>query len=534
MGAARTIQIVLCGLKPALGTALATACVLPALAQEPPLDVPTAGQLASPSSGCDAITATDSLYHHGTLYGSSNAGALYSSYSGFGQPANSQLGGGVQSKNGVTPVANVDPGICHSGIPFSGWLLYPSIRFYSLYSDNLFLSPAARLHVGGFGTTPSLTAQWTNGIHTTTIYGTLDAEDFPSDTAINVLDGQANITQQYSPLNDLTFTVLGDYTHRTIATALVNSIPIPMATPITNPTLLANGDIELPNGTIVAPNGQVVGNVNPGIVANGTNLVNPYNQYTGTATVSKIFNRGIVTLSDSLAHTDYNSQQNPGPSAFTSFSNNTVTEDASFWLGPVFYAYSDGSFSSHTINSALNPNSNAYRVVAGIGTRQFEFFRGSVYLGYQGSWVEGSGVAGGDVYGAKLSYFPTLDWVITGSLDITTNKSSQTAISPLALSVNSPEPIPISSSTRVVSPSVQSQFLLAPQWTLLGTFGYSHIDYFNLARIDNTWSTDAQVNYEIWRNLTLCLDYQFTSIVSNVAFQSANRNLITMSANYRF
>jgi len=56
-------------------------------------------------------------------------------------------------------------------IAVNGWLLYPTLRIYSLYSDNLFLSPVSRIAVPGFGVTPGLTAEWSNGIHTTTLYG---------------------------------------------------------------------------------------------------------------------------------------------------------------------------------------------------------------------------------------------------------------------------------------------------------------------------------------------------------------------------
>ena len=63
---------------------------------------------------------------------------------------------------------------------------------------------------------------------------------------------------------------------------------------MTAPTQLPNGDIELPNGEIVSPTGQVVGNIlgPPGRI--GVSVINPSDQYTGTATVSKIFNGAVM------------------------------------------------------------------------------------------------------------------------------------------------------------------------------------------------------------------------------------------------
>ena len=83
-----------------------------------------------------------------------------------------------------------------NAIAVDGWLLYPTLRIYSLYSDNLFLTPTSPLSVPGFGVTPSLTAVWSNGIHTTTLYGNIDRQTYPTDNEVNTLDGRAGFTQR--------------------------------------------------------------------------------------------------------------------------------------------------------------------------------------------------------------------------------------------------------------------------------------------------------------------------------------------------
>ena len=416
-----------------------------------------------------------------------------------------------------------------NAIPLEGWLLFPSIRTYSLYSDNFFQSPTARISALGFGASPSLTAQWSNGIHTTTLYGNIDRQVYPTDNAINTFDRQATATQTYSPLPDLTFTALGDYTHKTISSGLTNSIPSPIATSTPTPTLLPNGNTQLPNGTIVSPTGQIVGQANPGLFANGTSVINPYDQFTGTASVNKIFNRGILTLSGSTARTDY---ENPGTPGFTS---NSFSESGAVWLGPVFYAYSNGSFAL-TSNASPNPNSSAYRVVGGIGTRQFGLFRSSLYFGHQGSDVQASGKAGGDVYGGAISYYPTPPWTITASIDETINVSSETSASTqaLAIPVQTPLQIPLSASTRITATSLQTTYAISQQWTTSGSLSYTRIEYIDSSRLDNTWSADVTLSYDIWRNMTLAWEYQFASILSNAPFTSSKRNYINMSATYKF
>src|SRR5579883_2253151 len=53
-----------------------------------------------------------------------------------------------------------------TAIPFESWLFYPQINAFTVYSDNLFFSPQSRVSAWGFGLSPSLTAEWSNGIHT--------------------------------------------------------------------------------------------------------------------------------------------------------------------------------------------------------------------------------------------------------------------------------------------------------------------------------------------------------------------------------
>jgi hypothetical protein len=540
-------------------------------AQEPPLDIPPSGVLPGlPSAGCDpgvdvgpgGNSKTGSASTHRTtsdlgvpLYSIPDAGTnvplsgnplagdnvpLYSIpdpgssaplYSNTSLSKYSDLSGGST----LNPVNNAGPTACRSGIPVGQWLLYPSIRLYSILSDNLFLSPSSPVNAPGFGATPSVIAAWTNGIHSTNLYASVDTELYPTNNLINKFDRQVTFTQTYAPLPDLTFTVLGDYSHTTVTGSLTNSIPDVTASPVATATLLPNGNTQLPNGNIVSPTGQVVGNINGPSGANGISVVNPFDTYTGTATVSKIFNRGILTLSASSAQTDYATAQNPGTAgAFTSFTTNTFRENSSFWLGPVFYAFSNGTFSTRANGEGTDPNSQVYTVQGGIGTRQFGLFRSSVYLGYQGSNSDGSGPSGGQLYGANISYYPSLAWTITAALDETVNKATAGAASTQALAVSSPEQIALSSSTRITHPSLQTQYQISPQWTATGNFSYTQIDFIGSSRIDHAWETDAQLAYEIWRNMTLSWEYQYTLIQSNAPGNNAQRNLLTMSANYRF
>jgi hypothetical protein len=416
------------------------------------------------------------------------------------------------------------------------WMLYPTVRLSSSYSNNLFQSPVAPISAAFFGVSPSLTAEWTNGIHRTDLYGNFDSETFPTQNELNEFNRQAGFIQSYSPLPDLTFRLQGDYTHQTFSTPLLSGIPIAPAAPTTQ--LLSNGNTLLPNGQIISPTGQVVGQSIPALsTGSATNVVNPFDVFTGIASAEKIFNSGIVQFTSSIARTDYQSNQ-----ITPNFSAAAFSGHGAVWLTPLFYVYSDGTtaslFDLSRVGTGPSPaNSSSYRALAGIGSGQPEdFFHESVYYGHQGSEADGSGSVGGEIYGGTISYDPIPWWTISARVDETVNIASQAAASNVALTLPTPVPLLIaeSTSTRITSSLLQSRYRFLPEWAISASFGYSRIDYLDSIRMDNALLADAYVSYDIWRNLTLTWEYQYTSITSNIPFVSSYRNFISMGALYKF
>lgn len=432
-------------------------------------------------------------------------------------------------------VANRLPAQDPNAIAVGGWLLYPTLRLYSLYSDNLFFTPTSPVSAGALGITPSMVAVWSNGIHTTTLYGNIDRQDYPTDNQVNTLDGRAGITQKYEAMRDLIFTANVNYTHQTWAMGLQNSIQTPSAAPTS--TVLPNGNTVLPNQTIISPSGQVIGQATP-LAASGAQLfVNPSNQYTGTFSVDKIFNRGIISLSESFNRTDFENQ-----TLEPSFSSRTFTERAAFWLGPLLYAYSNGSFSTivtdatfGTSSSVPSTTTNSYRVVGGIGTRQDAIIYGSAYFGHQGSQFGGAS-AEGNVYGAALSYRLNDTSTLTGTLDRTINIVSQPFAANFALTLPglTATQVPIGASTEITTGGLRLGYEITRQWFVNYQLGYSRIQYVDSPRLDNGWVVDATLRYDIWRNLSLTWEYRYSTLISNVPLASATSNTGIMGATYKF
>jgi hypothetical protein len=300
--------------------------------------------------------------------------------------------------------------------------------------------------------------------------------------------------------------------------------------------VLPNGDTVLPNGTILSPSGQPVGQVNQPTGSLLPLVVNPHNQYTGAFSVDKIFNRGILSLGETFNRTDYDNQ-----TVLKNTASRTFTEHAATWLGPLLYAYSDGSIGTVT-TEAISTSTTSYRVIGGLGTRRFGLYQSSLYFGHQGSQgdstigLQGGVTAGGDVYGASISYYPTGKLTFVGTLDRTINISSQATATNLALTLPpfSGVQVPLTASTRITSASLQSNYQITPQWFATALVGYTQIDYVGSARLDNSWVADATLRYDIWHNMSLSWEYRYRSILSNAPLVSATSNYLTMGATYRF
>jgi hypothetical protein len=427
-----------------------------------------------------------------------------------------------------------------AAIPVGEWLLYPSIRTFSFYSDNVFMSTVNPISSWVFGIDPGLVAEWNDGIHHTTLYGNAELRDYTTDSAeLNAFDNRAGFVQRYDPLRDLNFSVQGDYTHQTIATGLISAIPTVTSTPGT--TTLPNGNTVLPNGNIVSPTGQIVGTTTPGLnVANSTSVINPFDQYTATVSVQKILNDGVVNLSGAVSHAEY--QNTSVTTGLPDYTDKTLNGSGAFWVGPLFYVYSLGSLASYDYTSGGFPASTALRAVGGIGTRQDELFQGSVYFGRQGIAAQSTATqnaysAGGDVYGGKFAYNPTPVWKVSLALDETINIASQgAAASNLAqvLPTASPIIVPVSSSTKTTIATLQSAYQISTQWSTAGTFGYARVYYLDPPQLSQGWLADAVLKYQMTRQLALSWEYQYAVIVSTIPFSSARRNYFMMDATYKF
>ena len=114
--------------------------------------------------------------------------------------------------------------------------------------------------------------------------------------------------------------------------------------------------------------------------------------------------------------------------------------------------------------------------------------------------------ANSGVFGGRLTYYPTPYWTLIASVDETLGMSTfPTFVTPAG--------IPNLATTAIL----QTTYGLSRQWSIGARVGYTRADYIGFDRLDNGWLAGASFNYEIWRNLALTLDYQYSKVHSNVA-----------------
>jgi hypothetical protein len=220
----------------------------------------------------------------------------------------------------------------------------------------------------------------------------------------------------------------------------------------------------------------------------------------------------------------------------------TSHDGASFWasarLGynvtPAFYVFAQGDGIFQRFSNSLF-DTNGYRVIGGVGSKdEKSLFRGEVYGGYwaqnqdqQQQNVIGLGIptdANSGVFGGRLSYYPTRYWTITAQVDQTLGMST-------TLSPSIPQGMPTKTTTAIL----QTTYGIARDWSIGVRGGYTRGEFIGVSGLNNNgWLAGASFNYEIWRNLMLTLDYQYTTVNSDAAFSDFTRNWYSAGLTYRY
>src|SRR5262249_3410481 len=177
----------------------------------------------------------------------------------------------------------------------------------------------------------------------------------------------------------------------------------------------------------------------------------------------------------------------------------------------------------------------------GVGSADPEsLFRGEVFGGYQAQHqVDGLGVlvdvngvpivvnglnalsgipteTHSAIYGGALASYPTRDLPLVAQLDQTLGVST-------TLSPTLPAGVPLLATNAIL----QANYNIAQWWWIGARAGYTRAQFYGLDRRDNGWMAGGSFNYEVWRNLLLTLDYQYSSVHSDAGLSPFSRRLYT-------
>jgi hypothetical protein len=387
-------------------------------------------------------------------------------------------------------------------LSFGQWLLFPQLIVNSFFDSNVHSSPTIPLSGPGLHFHPEAHAEYNSGIWFTKLYGFIDSRVYPTLDGQNTFNRQLGIIERYSPLPDLAIVAQANYDHNTNASVVQQSLPSSIVTP------------PPPGAESVTGAEQTV--------------VNPNNIYTLTTNIFKQLNRAFVSVGGSLSATQF--EMNPSQD----FNRKSYYGSGGFWFSPILYAFGSGvqSFNNPETGASLN----SFRARAGIGTGQLGLFSGMVYYGQQGSESGSGGKSGGDIYGGLITYFPSLQFNMTLSVDRTRNissiTSSQFAVGGTQLSSVA---TPVSSSTEITVIALKSNIVISPEthaFVVLSDTINQKIGGPSMVTSD--YLATIGVRRKLSKQLSATFDYSFAAFVSPTPNSSFTRHLVQLGAVYKF
>jgi Putative beta-barrel porin 2 len=443
-----------------------------------------------------------------------------------GAQENAPLGAEQKAPPGAQEIAPT--GEYKEGLAAGGWMLFPSVFLGAVYNSNLAQAPQGTATENAFGgrVVPRLVSTYDGGIYKTMVYGVVDGDFYHDNVSnnnffdTNTLSATAGFSQAYEATRELLFNVYGNYTReRDIFNSALN---------------FNNGAIG-PAGT--PPNNLPI-IINPFGTTPSVNPI-PFNQFTGGAAATAKAGEGFATLAATAFYILYDESPDNVPTPFQTSLNGAniwVTGRIGYHILPGFYLFGEGDGIFQRFNNSLF-DTNGYRAIGGMGWDDPKsLLRGEIYGGFQAQFQEnlnnvvippGLGIPPttntSPVFGGRISYFPTPYWTFVAQADQSLGVST-------FLSPSVPAGVP----SLVTTAILQTTYGLAREWSVGVRGGYTRAQFFGIPDVQNGWLAGASFNYEIWRNLLLTLDYQYTNVRANVAFQSFMTNMASAGITYRY
>lgn len=378
----------------------------------------------------------------------------------------------------------------YRGVPVGSWMLYPSLFAGALLDGNLVWSTRNPVRAAGLRINPSIVAERDAGIHRTIAHAEVDARLFPSLSYGQATGASVGLAHVWDVRRDLT---------------------------IKGNVLYERKTMHIAGGAVATPGG--------GFALLASPLAS--DNFSASVAAQKSFGRLFVGLSFDATRTMFGDLRTSGGVFSQSYRDGLTTRATArggMWLTPMLYGFGEASGNIRDIaDSSLT--SRGYRVTGGLGSDRISLFRGEVFAGAHRQTYQRSALteATAPVFGGKIYWYPTRALTVRASFDQRFTDSSM------------PTPTnPNGYPARVTSALLHVHYHLARDWSAIWRAGFDRSVYLGVIRRDNGWHTGATFTYDIYRNMTASLDYEFQSVNSNAANASFTRNAVALGVRYRY
>jgi len=387
------------------------------------------------------------------------------------------------------------------GLPLAGFLVYPSLFAGVIYNDNVYPTSDGRKAAVGIAFAPNVTATDDEGLHKTTLTLSADAEIYPGYTRApsggaspTQVSGGASIQHVWTPTQDLTVDVAAGFTR---SYGLFGSL------------LAAGSDFVSATNT-----------------ANVATYPQFSNQFSGSVSVEKKITEQWF-LRGGFGAQDVEYEGVPaGVGGGRSGTDSNAYLRTGFWVTPQVNAFVEGGVDLRRYGDNWY-DSNAYRLIGGLGSDLIGLFRGEVFGGWQRQVsAEGTfGAVDAPAYGGRIYYYPTPYLTVGASLD----QSFGAAATPATpKGTRSP-------SDETVEARFQADYSLVRYWTASFRAGYGRTTWSNNPLVESEWTVGGGVSYNVWRNTALTLNYQYTATAANEAGVAVyNQSIVSAGMTYRY
>ncbi|WP_294540072.1 outer membrane beta-barrel protein [uncultured Rhodoblastus sp.] len=391
------------------------------------------------------------------------------------------------------------------GIPYGSWMLYPSIFVGGVFNSNVYQTQANQTAAGGARLTPNIEADLDNGLHKTTVYANVDAQLYPGATSklgqtATTVSGRVGLAHIWSPTSDIVARFSVDYTRQDgpFGATLATSVPIGSATAFVGApvALNANGFRQFSNQTTV--------------------LASVEKTLTGQTFVR--VGVGAQQLIYEAAPRGYFGGQN-------GIDSNAFVRGG-FWVTPLVNVFVETGGDLRRYYGSSFYDANSYRAIAGLASDMIGLVRGQIYGGLQqqfstqGTFRDLTKPA----LGFSLTYYPLEYLTIAASLS--NSFGAPGSSSPNAV---------VSANNETWQARLQADYALFEYWRASVRAGYTDTLYTSNSTSSRAWLAGAGFSYNLWRNVALTVDYQFTRTNSlGVSATSYSQNLATAGVTYRY